>query len=277
MRPQQWFKNFFIFAALIFAYKFNELDKVLITFAAFFLFCFASSAVYLLNDIIDLPRDRNHPLKRNRPLAAGKISIYFVGAAAAILGIGASTLSFCLGIYFGCAVLAYIIFNIAYSLILKHLVIIDVITIALGFVIRVIGGALAIGVVFSPWLLLCTFFLTLFLAISKRKNELLFSSHYDMRPVLSSYSIGFIEKMNVIILPITLISYTLYTFSTWHSPLFIATVPVVSYGLFRYLFILDKKIISDDGPSADFLKDKALQITVFIWIVVVIAILYYER
>jgi len=171
--------------------------------------------------------------------------------------------------------LAYLVLNLLYSFYLKRVVILDVISIALGFVLRVIAGAVAIGVVFSSWLLLCTFFLTLFLAIGKRKSELVALSESERRAVLGDYSLEVIREMNAAVLPATLITYTLYTFTSGHSQWLIVTVPLVLYGLFRYLYIVDKKRASDNGPSDDLLYDRPLQLTVTIWILIVIMIFLY--
>lgn len=277
MRPRQWFKNFFIFAALIFAKDFTDLNKVLISFAAFFLFCFASSAVYLINDVIDLEYDKQHPTKSKRPIASGKISVKTALVFFIFLSAGAIAGSFCINNYFGASLAGYIALNILYSVALKRMVIIDVITIALGFVIRVVAGALAIRVYFSPWLIFCTFFLTLFLAVSKRKSELIFyQNEQSARPVLSQYSLEFIEKINTVVFSSVLISYALYTFSSVHGVWLMTTIPVVLYGLLRYFFISDKKRIPDDGPSDDLLRDRPLQLTILIWVIMLLFIIYYE-
>lgn len=274
LRPRQWIKNFFVFAALIFAVKFTDLSAVEKGLAAFALFCLASSGVYLLNDVIDYQRDREHPLKKNRPVAAGKMSRLAAILISSILILISVILSVFISYLLSLILASYVVLNLFYSLFLKHLVIIDVICIALGFVLRVIAGAVAIGVVFSSWLLLCTFFLTLFLAIGKRKNELLFlGGGTAARGVLADYSLDLLNQMNLVVLPSTLIAYTFYTFNTWQSQWLVLTVPVVLYGLFRYLYIIDKKKTSDNGPTDDLLYDRNLQLTVLIWLVLVLGIL----
>jgi len=273
LRPKQWIKNFFVFAALIFAKKFFDLNCLEISLAAFFCFCLVSSGVYLINDLTDLEADKKHPLKKNRPLAAGKIkpkTAIFSAILCLIIGIGGG---FFININFGLAAISYLVLNLGYSLYFKKKVIWDVIFPALGFVIRVIAGAVAIEVVFSSWLLLCTFFLTLFLAIGKRKNELLNVDGHETRGVLALYSLSLLDQMSVVVLPATLITYALYTFSSGHSAWLIATIPFVLYGLFRYLLIVDRKHESDDGPTDDLLLDRPLQITVLAWVVVVVIIL----
>lgn len=277
LRPKQWIKNCFVLAALVFGREFNDASKVLLAFAAFALFCCASSAVYLLNDIVDLPSDRNHPVKKNRPLAAGKISVAVAIVMAFLLASLVITLGFKLNSNFGITIFAYIVLNLLYSWWLKKVVIIDVIAIALGFVLRVVSGAFVVQTLVSPWLILCTFFLTLFLGISKRKSELVLSDNHSARSVLNEYSLPFIDQMNMIVLPLTLISYTFYTFSSEHSKLLMATVPIVLYGLLRYLFILNKKQTHNDGPTDDFFSDRQLQCTVAVWVVVILLILIYQQ
>lgn len=277
MRPKQWTKNLFLFAALFFVKAFTDLDKVLLATEAFVLFCLASSAVYLFNDIIDLPKDREHPFKKFRPLADGKISVLTAGTAAALLGVISILSGFYLNFWFGVSVIGYILLNIAYSLHLKNLIILDVFTIATSFVIRVVAGAVVISVPFSSWLILCTFFLTLFLAVNKRKSELAFNAVSGNRPVLQNYSLPFLDQMSMVALSATIISYTFYTFSSEHSKFLMLTVPIVLYGLFKYLFIVNKSQGADDGPSDIFLREAGLQMTVLIWISFAVTILIYGK
>lgn len=273
LRPRQWIKNLFVFAALIFAVKFTDIKSIENSLAAFALFCLTSSGIYLLNDVIDYHRDREHPLKKNRPIAAGYLSRPAAVLISVILIIISVILSVIISYLLSLVLVSYIILNLFYSLYLKEIIILDIISIALGFVLRVIAGAVAIGVIFSPWLLLCTFFLTLFLAIGKRKNELFCLEKAAARGVLSQYSLDLLNQMNMVILPSTLITYTLYTFNTWQSQWLILTVPVVLYGLLRYLYIINQKKISDDGPTNDLLLDRPLQLTVLVWVILVIVIL----
>jgi len=277
MRPRQWTKNLVLFAALFFVKAFTDLEKVLLATEAFILFCLASSAVYLFNDIADLPKDREHPLKKLRPLAAGKISKLTAAMAAAILAAAAIWGGFYLNWWFGVTVISYILLNIAYSLFLKNLIVLDVFTIAIGFVIRVVAGAVAISVPFSSWLILCTFFLALFLAINKRKSELAFNAASGNRQVLGNYSPVFLDQMSMVALSATIISYTFYTFSSEHSKLLMLTVPIVLYGLFKYLFIISESRGADDGPSDVFLRETSLQLTVLVWIAISVFILVYAQ
>lgn len=277
MRPKQWTKNLFLFAALFFVKEFSDPAKVFLAAEAFILFCLASSAVYLLNDIADLPKDREHPLKRFRPLAAGKISVFSAAITSVLCGIISILGGFYLNILFGMAVVAYILLNICYSFYLKNMIILDVFTIAIGFVIRVVAGAFAISVPFSSWLILCTFFLSLFLAFNKRKSELVFNASGGNRSVLKDYTVAFLDQMITVSLSATIISYTFYTFSSEHSKLLMITVPIVLFGLFKYLFIINENRGADDGPSDIFLRERSLQATVFIWALSAFLILIYGK
>ena len=277
MRPRQWIKNLFLFAAIIFVKQFFDVEKLTTVFEAFIIFCLASGAIYLLNDAVDAPFDRRHPQKRLRPIAAGELPASGAVFAAAVFGALSVFWSFYISNFFALAVIGFLALNILYSFYLKRFVIIDVIVIALGFVIRVIAGAVAINVRFSEWLILSTFFLTLFLAISKRKNELMHAEEAETREGLGRYSLALLDQMNSIVLPSTIITYAFYTFSSEHSKLLMITIPIVLYGLFRYLFLINTKTLSDDGPTDDFLLDKNLLATVFLWLAVSAAIILYAK
>ena len=277
MRPKQWIKNLFLFAAIIFVKQFLDIEKLAAVFEAFIIFCLASGATYLINDVADLQYDRKHPEKRSRPIASGAVppsAAIFAALAFAALSV---FWSFYINSLFAFTVISYLALNLLYSFYLKRFVIIDVIIIALGFVVRVIAGAVAINVVFSVWLILSTFFLTLFLAISKRKNELTHLEGAETRAGLAQYSPAFLDQMNTVALPSTIITYAFYTFGSEHSKLLMVTIPIVLYGLFRYLFLINIKQRSDDGPTDDFLLDKNLLITVFIWLIVSAAIILYAK
>lgn len=275
MRPKQWVKNFFVFAALLFAREFTNANIVVLAVLAFAIFCLASSGVYFLNDVADREYDRMHPKKSVRPIAAGRIGVMSAVVIGFVLLFFSGISAFLMNSMFGFTVLGYITLNLLYSFSLKNIVIVDVIAIAFGFVLRVIGGAVAINVTFSPWLIFCTFFLTLFLAVSKRRNELLLS--HDTRKVLGSYSLIFLDQMNNVVLPLTLVTYTFYTFSSEHGELLMLTVPVVLYGMFRYLYIAERKQVSDDGPVDDLFSDKSLVATIAVWVLMVIVILWYSQ
>lgn len=277
MRPRQWIKNGFVLAALVFVRAFNDPVKVSLAFQAVVLFCCASSAVYLMNDVLDAPRDRLHPTKKLRPIARGVLSAGAAIITAIIMGSVAVIGSFVISKPFAGLLVIYIILQILYSLILKKIVIIDVITLALGFVIRVIAGAVVINVSFSPWLIFCTFFLTLFLAITKRRSELAALGSDATRPVLDQYSLTFLGQMNMIVLPLTLMTYSLYTFSSEHSRFLMITVPIVLYGLFRYQLLANQTTFHGDGPTDVLWRDRALQITILVWIITSTAVIWFAK
>lgn len=280
MRIQQWIKNLFIFAALIFSAHLFNLNDLFLTIGGFILFSLSASGVYLFNDVIDLEKDKLHPIKSKRPLPAGKLSIKTAIISSIILILAGLLGAFQLKTDFGIVLLIYIVLNIWYSYQLKSIVILDVMTIAAGFVLRVIAGAVLIGVPTSEWLIICTILLSLFLGFSKRRHELTIldvqaNSH---RSVLQHYSPYFLDQMIGIVTATTVMSYALYTiseetvkkFGTTHL---IYTVPFVLYGIFRYLYLVHKK---EEGgnPTKLALTDLPLLLTIVLWIVAVTIIIY---
>ncbi|MBN1222219.1 MAG: decaprenyl-phosphate phosphoribosyltransferase [Candidatus Aminicenantes bacterium] len=282
LRPQQWLKNLFIFAPLIFSKNFFAADLFLKTCFAFALFCLLSGALYILNDLKDLDEDRRHPIKSQRPLASGRLGKN--AAVAAFLFLGVISLLLCLVLnrnYFYMALL-YFFLQVAYSFRLKHVVILDVFIVAAGFSIRVIAGGLAIEVTISPWLLICTTLLALFLSLGKRRHEIILlekgaASH---RPILAEYSSYLLDQMISVVTASTVIAYCLYTisektvakFGTSHL---IYTVPFVLYGVFRYLYLIHRK--SEGGtPEILILKDKPLLVDIFLWVACAVAIIYFR-
>lgn len=273
MRPKQWLKNLFVFAAIIFVREFTNTEKVVLTIWAFVLFSLASSAIYLVNDLVDLKKDRLHPVKKFRPLAAGQLSPWLAGTAAILLGGVAIAGGFYLNYLFGLTISAYVLLNLLYSFVLKNLIVIDVFTIAVGFVLRVAAGAAVILVPVSIWIILSTFFFTLFLAVNKRRTELAVSADGGTRSVLKYYSPALLNQMNIVSLSATIITYTFYTFSSEHSRLLMLTVPIVLYGLFYYLHVLDRTPQKESGPTEVFLREKNLQLTVLVWVIIAVLIL----
>ncbi len=265
MRPKQWVKNLFVFAPLLFVKAFTDLDKVELALFAFVLFCFAGSAIYLVNDCLDRKSDSLHPTKKNRPIASGKLSREVALISAVLLGAGALALSFTVNVNFGYVLSGYVLLNVLYSLKLKHLIVLDVFSIALGFVLRVVAGAVVIGVPVSVWILACTFFLALFLAINKRKSELGLKDG-ETRSVLKSYTPEALGYMHLVSLSATVITYVLYTFSSEHSRLLMLTIPVVLYGLFYYTAVLSREGASGGDPTAIVLRERPLQIAVALWV-----------
>jgi 4-hydroxybenzoate polyprenyltransferase len=274
MRPKQWTKNGLLFAALIFALKFTDANAVLRAVAGFALFCVFSSAVYLINDLRDREKDRLNPRTRNRPLASGALKPSVAIATVAVLLPVAFVLSWLLSPWFALVAAIYMAKDFGYSFGLKHVVIIDVLLIAAGFTLRAVAGALAIGVVdISPWLYVVTTLGALFLALNKRKHEVLLlgedaGSH---RRVLDEYSPALVEEMLAVITASTVMSYALYTFTAENLPrclrenhLMMLTIPFVLYGIFRYLYLVYQK---NEGSSPDevILRDRPLQICVVLW------------
>jgi 4-hydroxybenzoate polyprenyltransferase len=247
LRPRQWIKNGFIFVALLFDEKLFVWPLFLRTTFAFVLFCMISSTVYIINDLADLEKDKQHPKKRNRALPAGQLQPWFaIVAAVSILAV-CLPLSFWLETYFGLIVLLYFLMNLAYSFRLKHIVIIDVMVVAAGFVLRVgAGTVVAEAERFSPWLYVFTIFLALFLAIGKRRHELtlLAEGANSHRKILDEYSIEFLDEMSHLVTTGAVISYSLYTFSAPNLPpnyTMMLTIPFVIYGVFRYQYLIHVK------------------------------------
>lgn len=276
LRPKQWIKNLFVIAPLIFAKHVFEYDYIVKIVVAFVLFCLISSSVYVLNDIIDCEKDRLHPKKKNRPIASGLISkaeaiVLLVITLPLVIGI-----SFFVDRFFGLAILFYFINNVLYSYRIKNMVILDVMSIAIGFLLRVIGGALIIKVNISPWILLCTLLLSLFLGFSKRRNELvvLENGAENHRKILEEYSLEFIDNMLSIVTASTVMAYCLYTFSANNGNFrMMITIPFVLYGIFRYQYIIYKK--NEGGSPEDaVLSDMPLMFSILLWGIISIIILY---
>jgi 4-hydroxybenzoate polyprenyltransferase len=282
LRPAQWIKNLFIFAPLIFSLNIFNADLVLLSAAAFFLFCLLSGAVYILNDLVDREEDKLHPVKSARPLASGQLSPRAALAAFFVittLSLGGAWL---VNLPFFIAVLAYLFIQIGYSFRFKHVVILDVFIIAFGFFIRVIAGGLAIRVYISPWLLICTLLLALFLSLSKRRHELtlLEKDAAGHRPILKEYSPYLLDQMIGVVTASTVISYSLYTISEETIAKFgtknlIYTVPFVLYGIFRYLYLVHQKS-GGGSPESLIIQDMPLLIDVILWISSAVAILYFK-
>ncbi len=275
VRPKQLTKNFSVFAALIFAKHVFEGAYFIKVFAAFICFCLISSCVYILNDIVDVNKDRLHPKKKNRPIASGLIGKNQAIALLAVLLPAVLFAGFFLDAYFGLVISTYFAHNILYSFKIKHIVILDVMAIALGFILRVVGGALVIRVYISPWILLCTLLLSLFLGFSKRRNELvvLAGSADSHRKILEEYSLEFIDNMLSIVTASTVMAYSLYTFMSGDNYNMMLTIPFVLYGIFRYQYIIYKK--NEGGsPEETVLSDMPLIVNILLWLVTSIIIMY---
>lgn len=280
LRPQQWVKNFVVFAGLIFSQNLGDLDLVLQSVVGFALFCLLSSSMYVFNDITDVESDRRHPSKAARPIASGKIGFsaavwIFILLAAIALGLSAW-----LSPIFALTALGYFVLNLLYSIYLKNVVIIDVMCIAGGFVIRAVAGAVLIGVEISAWLIVCTILLALFLSLGKRRHELLLLDNQatDHRKILSEYSPYFLDQMISVVTASTVVAYAFYTLSpevetklgTPHMDL---TIPFVLYGVFRYLYLIHQKE-GGGSPTRMLLTDKPILGNIILWLLAVVLIVY---
>ncbi len=280
MRPAQWTKNLFVFAALIFAQKFFSWPLLLKSLAAFLVFCLISGGLYIFNDLRDREEDRAHPKKSQRPIARGDVSASAALAAFLLLDGGGLVAAFFLNRYFFISVLVYVLLQLAYSLKLKQVVILDIFVIAAGFVIRVVAGGLVIAVPISSWLLICTTLLALFLAMSKRRHELVLLEDRatDHRPILKEYSAYLLDQMIAVVTASTLIAYCLYTISAETVEKFgtehlVWTSAFVLYGIFRYLYLVHQKG-KGGSPEELVLQDKPLLLNIVLWIGAVILIIY---
>jgi 4-hydroxybenzoate polyprenyltransferase len=279
LRPKQWVKNGFIFIALIFDRKLLNPTYFLPTLAGFGLLCMVSSTVYLINDLVDIEADRAHPDKRHRPLPSGQLSKGVAVVAAVILPLLSLPLAFLLRPAFGFVLLGYLVLQIAYSFWLKHMVLIDVMAIATGFVLRVVAGVVLVDVTrFSPWLYLFTTMLSLFLGFGKRRQEILLMEENanNYRAILDHYTVALLDEMIMIVTATTVLTYSLYTFSAEGLPAnhaMMLTIPFLVYGIFRYLYLIHVK--GEGGaPDEVFLTDKPLLATVILFFLTIIAILY---
>lgn len=289
IRAEQWTKNSLLFAGLIFSGRVRqpwdmlgpELFRASVGFAAFSML---SGATYLVNDLLDRERDRLHPTKRHRPIAAGRLSGWVVGASACTLVLLSLVLAIAISlqnrsIVFAAACLAYLGLSLLYSVVLKHQVIVDVLAIALGFVLRVVAGCLAVPVEVSPWLVLCTMLLALFLGLCKRRHELAMMGEGSegVREVLPHYSLALLDQMIAVATSTTIMAYALYTFTAPHtrfmgkeSPWLMVTIPFVLYGLFRYLYLAYRKDIG--GSPERMFKDSPMIVNILLWAAIMLGL-----
>jgi 4-hydroxybenzoate polyprenyltransferase len=279
LRPHQWTKNLVVLAALAFSKHLFDGDAVARAAMAFATFCGLSGAVYLVNDLVDLERDRLHPLKRARPLASGALPIPKARAAAATLLALGMLAAWGLGPGFFACALSYLALNLAYSFVLKDIVILDVLAIAIGFVVRAVAGALAIQVLFSDWLLVCTILLALFLALAKRRHELAtLENAAGHRQALAEYSPYLLDQMIAVVTASCLTAYAFYTLAPdtvekYRTDRLALTIPFVIYGIFRYLYLVHRKE-QGGSPSDVLLADWPLLAAVGLWAAAVVLIVY---
>lgn len=281
LRPVQWVKNVFVLAPLVFAEHLLEPALLLQAGISFLAFCCAASSIYLVNDLRDREEDRRHPLKKNRPIASGALPISVAIAASVMLAVAAVGASLYLGLHFTLILAVYLAINLLYSSVLKKIVILDVMAVSSGYVLRVMAGAAAIEVEVSKWLLLCSIFLALFLIFSKRRHEivLLGDGAAEHRAVLGHYSAAFLDQMINVVTASTVVSYALYavddhTVQRFGSDALIYTLPLVLYGVFRYLYLIYQRNDIQD-PTVALLKDPALIVDVFLWGAAVLAVVYF--
>lgn len=279
MRPRQWVKNVFVFAPLVFAHQLGDVHSAALVVAAFVLFCLLSSSVYLINDVADREADRLHPVKRKRPVASGDLSPRIAATAALLLAGFALAAALALSQPFAAVACTYLLTNLAYSLALKRIVILDVMIVASGFLLRAWAGSVVIGVEMSHWLILCTGLIALFLGFVKRRQELASAgSPAQQRPILREYSLSYLDQLISIVSAATLVAYTLYAFSPevaeklgtrWMS----LTIPFVLYGMFRYLYLVHQRG-EGENPTLLMLTDVPLMATVLLWGAAAVLALY---
>src|SRR6266576_1597265 len=281
LRPAQWVKNLVIFAGLIFGLRLFNPVAVITAVSAFAVFCVLSGVVYLVNDIADRETDRQHPLKARRPIASGALPVPVAATAAVVLGLVGVAAAFGIGRAFAAVAAAYLSLLLLYSGPLKHIVIIDVLTIAIGFVLRAVAGAVAVNVEISHWLLVCTILLALFIALAKRRHEivLLAGGASNHRPILGEYSAYLLDQMIGVVTASTLIAYVFYTISPetqakFGTPWLGLTIPFPLYGIFRYLYLVHQR--EGGGSPADMLlTDRPLLVCVTLWALSVVLIIYH--
>ena len=277
VRPKQWTKNGFVLAGVVFSGEALQASSVVTALLAFAAFCALSGAVYAANDVLDVAEDRKHPTKRLRPVASGEIPVRVAVVYAALLAVGGLALAFSIGSQVGLAGLAYLALQAVYTPYLKHMAVLDVMSISAGFVIRALAGVAAVGEAISPWLVVCTGLLTLFLGFSKRRYELyvLGEGAATHRKNLKEYSVEMLDQMMMIMVAATIIAYTMYTFTfAFHlREYMMASIPFVIYGVLRYLLLVHR----DGGGDPDtlLLRDRPLQINLLLFLAVVMAVIYF--
>jgi len=274
MRPVQWTKNLIIFAGVIYSEKLFVSGYFLKSLSAFTVFCLLAGSVYIINDLADMERDRVHPEKKNRPLASGMLSTGFGAVSSCIIAVTAISGALLINTELGFLAVNYFAITLGYSLFLKNIAIIDVLVIAAGFIIRAAAGAVVISVSISPWLLLCAFLLALFLALAKRRHELLYENvSPPCRQSLYQYSPGMLDRLIHAASVATVIGYALYTVSQNHSGYLVGTVPLVAFGIFRYRYLTYARHLGG-SPETALLEDRPLYLTVLCWVFSSLIIIY---
>ncbi len=288
MRPRQWIKNAFVFTALVFSADrlWTQPDKLGITFAAFAVFCLTSSAIYLVNDLVDIEKDRAHPRKCHRPLASGKLSPTIASIAAGLFVVVSLAAAMLIDPDGGFLIvlLSYVVIQgLLYSYWLKHVVILDILVIAAGFVLRTVAGAVVLDIVITSWLLVCMGLLAVFLGVGKRRHELVLLEQgaSDHRRILKEYSVPMLDQMMSIVTASLIMAYSMTTFSApavpqEPYPVLMITIPFVVYGIFRYIYLIYQR---DGGGSPEelVLKDLPLAVSIMLWGLMVLVLLFMFR
>jgi 4-hydroxybenzoate polyprenyltransferase len=279
LRPHQWVKNVFVLAPVVFAKEAGVFEALGLSFAATFIFCLSAGAVYTLNDLVDVEKDRRHPIKKNRPIAAGEVPVHVASAFAAFLFAISVVGAVFLGIPFTLTTVGYIVLNLAYSFWLKNVVLVDVLCIATGFLLRVQAGCFATKVDPSFWLLGCTFLLALFLALGKRRHELAEGDDaHRSRSVLKNYSPRLVTVLMYVMAVLTAAAYTAYTLAPhtlefFGTYWFVATVPFVLFGLVRFTLLVNRRKTAE-SPTDAILRDWPFILNIALYVVVVLGIIY---
>ncbi len=273
LRPHDWIKNLFVYAPLVFSGEFTKITPDLRATLAFICFCIASSAVYIINDVCDKDEDQHHPQKRNRPIASGAIAPGHAIMISIVLMISGLFMTFLLGTYVFFFLLLYIFISIAYSLVIKHVAILDVLTISFGFVLRILVGGLAVSVIPSYWLILCTVMISIFLGFTKRRVELVANGidNNNSRPVLKDYSTSFLDQVIPMVTGATILAYALYTVDEHTQKVLgttsmLLTLPFVIYGLLRYIYII-YHLKKGADPTETLISDVPTIINLFLWVI----------
>jgi len=281
LRPHHWVKNTFVFAPLVFSGQFAQLTACLKAALVFVSFCIVSSAIYVVNDLCDMCEDRRHPVKKYRPIASGAVDPGVAKLLSVILIVSGLALASFLYFHVFLVVLLYVVINIAYSLVIKHIVILDVLTIAVGFVLRIVAGGMAISVIPSHWLILCTVMISTFLGFTKRRAELLTVDidKDNSRPVLKDYSIAFLDQVIPMVTGATIIAYALYTVDSHTLKVLgtramLVTLPFVIYGLFRYIYII-YHLQQGADPTETLIRDVPTIVNFMIWILISLLVVNY--
>jgi 4-hydroxybenzoate polyprenyltransferase len=276
MRPKQWYKNLVIFIGIVFSLNLLNFDLWINVISAFIAFCLLSGSIYLINDYLDIEKDRNHPKKCNRPLASGRLKASHALLFSGIFILTALFLTYMVNLSLFVTSLAFFSLIIIYSLFLKEISLVDILTISTGFVLRAVAGCVAIGVLISPWLIICTFLLALFLALGKRRQELLLLKNKagTHRKILMGYSREMLDQMMNITTSALIMSYSIYAFLATNIYLMV-TIPLAFYGVFRYLFLVNNTEIG--GEPELLFKDRGMISCMLLWTVMVVGVLYFIK